>query len=119
MNLDEPSRVIGTITFAGRRFEVCVLATGLAALTEGLTHHDGLIVAVDRQGPLIVLRFGEFLRHCRFREVGKAARSKPSRPVSASTKNGKAEKRKQTGLGATSGHLEESRCERGTDGTSR
>ena len=62
MTRGKPSRGIGTITLAGRRLEVRVLTTGLAELAECLIHHDGLILTVPGQDPLVLLRLGNWLR---------------------------------------------------------
>ena len=56
MILDKSSRVIGTITFAGRKFEMRILATSLAALNSGpspclaLVYVRRRLMCADREG---------------------------------------------------------------------
>ncbi len=57
---------VGDLVLAGRRFEI--RARGVNALHRWLGDQFGLILAADREEPLIVLRLGDFLRACRFRE---------------------------------------------------
>jgi hypothetical protein len=90
----EPSRVIGTITVAGRRFELHVLATGLTALTQCLTHHNGVILTAPGQVPLVVLRLGDLLRDSFVHGVQQGG-SKTSQRVSASVDP------EQPGIGTT------------------
>ena len=82
----------GEILIGSRRFDVKAHARGLRELYRWLDQsHFGVIVAADRAEPLVVLRLGDFLRQCAFREPAQEGRSKPSNSVSgASTASGPA-----------------------------
>jgi hypothetical protein len=60
----------GDLVLAGRRFEVKARARGFRRLYGWLKGRFGLVVAADREEPLVVIRLGDFLRACRFREPG-------------------------------------------------
>ena len=54
------------LIFAGRHFKVKARAKGFRRLHRRLENYFGLVLSADRHEPLIVLRLGNFLRHCRF-----------------------------------------------------
>lgn len=56
------------LVLGGRRFAIKAGARGVDALYRWLGDGFGLVVAADREEPLLVLRLGDFLRACRFRE---------------------------------------------------
>jgi hypothetical protein len=58
----------GELVLAGRRFAINVDWRSLTTLQRRLGDRFGLVVAADCDQPLVVLRFGDFLRSCRFRE---------------------------------------------------
>jgi hypothetical protein len=47
-------------------------ARGFRRFNWRLGDHFGLVLAADRQESLLVLRFGDFLRSCRFRDLAKS-----------------------------------------------
>ena len=67
----------GDLMLAGRRFEVTARAAGFRRLYRWLGPHFGLIVPADRKEPLVVLRLGDLLRRCAFRERALDPRPKP------------------------------------------
>ena len=58
----------GDLIIGSRTFEVKARAAGFRRLYGWLGPHFGLIVAADREEPLVVLRLGDFLRQCSFRD---------------------------------------------------
>jgi hypothetical protein len=58
----------GELVLAGRRFAIKVDWGTLTTLQRRLGDRFGLVVAADCDQPLVVLRLGDFLRSCRFRE---------------------------------------------------
>jgi len=68
----------GDLMLAGRTFEVKTRARGFRRLYRWLDErYFGLVIAEDRQEPLVVLRLADFLRDCTFRERVGRDRSKP------------------------------------------
>lgn len=51
----------------GRRFAIKARAGGVDAFYWWLGDRFGIVVATDREDPLVVLRLGDFLRELRFR----------------------------------------------------
>lgn len=49
-------------------FKVIARAQGCRQIYRWLQGYFGLVVAVDRREPLVVIRLGDFLRGCQFRE---------------------------------------------------
>jgi hypothetical protein len=66
----------GSLMMAGRTFEVKARGKGFRKLYRRLEGHFGLVLAADRREPLLVMRLGDFLRSCRFRDVPNLAGSK-------------------------------------------
>jgi hypothetical protein len=54
---------------AGRSFEVKARARGVGRLYRWLDGHFGLVLAADSREPLLVVRLGDFLRACRWRDA--------------------------------------------------
>ena len=76
--------VIGSLSFG-----VQARAVGFRQLYRWLAErHFGLIVVADRHEPLLVIRFGNFLRKCSFRESTQTPRPKMSQRVSDASKDG-------------------------------
>jgi hypothetical protein len=71
----------GDLVLGGRRFVFKVDSSALTALHRRLGDGFGLVVAADRRQPLVVLRFGDFLRACRFR--GPAGTAGPQSAVTS------------------------------------
>jgi hypothetical protein len=87
----EPAPAWGAdIVLAGRRFEVKAQTHRLGQLYAWLGAHFGLVVMVDREEPLVVLRLGDFLRNCRFREPSELGRPKTSGRVSGGSSRDRA-----------------------------
>lgn len=66
-----PSRAVaqsGTLRLAGRLLMMKARVKGFRRLSRWLKGRDGLILSADQAEPLLVLRLGDFLRHCRFRD---------------------------------------------------
>lgn len=62
----------GDLILAGRSFEVKARANGFRQAYRWLEGHFGLVLSADRCEPLIVLRLGDFLKHCQFRDSSQA-----------------------------------------------
>jgi hypothetical protein len=58
----------GDIVLGGRHFEVKARVHGFRQLYGWIRPHFGVVVAADREEPLLVLRLGDFLRECTFRD---------------------------------------------------
>ncbi len=63
----------GDLILAGRQLEVKARAKGFRRLYSWLEGHFGLVLSSDRCEPLIVLRLGDFLKHCQFRDTSQIA----------------------------------------------
>ena len=67
----------GDLVIAARTFEVKARARGFRQLYRWLgERHFGVVIAADREEPLLVIRLGDFLRHCAFREPAQEGRPK-------------------------------------------
>ena len=74
-----PSRLDGDLAIGSRTFEIKARARGCRHLYRWLgARHFGVIVTADREEPLLVLRLGDFLRQCAFRDGAEPARPKLS-----------------------------------------
>jgi len=80
----------GDLMLAGRRFEVKARAAGFRRLYRWLGPHFGLVVAADRAEPLVVIRLGDFLRHCAFRDRVPVPRQKCPAGISGRPEAGEA-----------------------------
>ena len=81
----------GDLVIGARTFEVKARAAGFRQLYRWLgDRHFGLIVTADRQEPLLVLRLGDFLRQCAFREPSQNQRPKSPDAVSDTQTPGRA-----------------------------
>jgi len=72
----------GPVHIAGRSFEVKARVPGVVRLYRWLDGHFGLVLAADRREPLLVVRLGDFLRACRWRDAAQSPGPEPSRRVS-------------------------------------
>ncbi len=58
----------GDLMIGGRRFEVKTWGKGFRRLYRGLEDRFGLVLSANQKEPVVVMRLGDFLRSCRFRE---------------------------------------------------
>ena len=56
------------LVMAGRSFVVRARAGGFRQFYRSLKGHFGLVLSANRREPLVVMRLGDFLRHCQFRD---------------------------------------------------
>ncbi len=68
----------GDLMLAGRSFEVKARGKGFRRFYRWMEGRFGLFLAADRKEPLLVLRLGDFLRACRFRDSSENDGSKMS-----------------------------------------
>jgi hypothetical protein len=61
------------LQLGGRRFVVTIESKGLDVVHRRLGDRFGLVVTSGRDQPLVVLRLGDFLRTCRFRDPVKTS----------------------------------------------
>ncbi len=66
----------GDLMMAGRSFQVKARVRKFSHLYDCLEGRFGLVLSADRSEPLLVMRLGDFLRSCRFREVPDCTGSK-------------------------------------------
>lgn len=78
-----PSHGSGDLRLAGRAFVVETRTKWGDQMGRQLGNHFGLVVATARQEPLLVMRFADFLRQCRFRDPVEGDGPKTSPEVSA------------------------------------
>jgi hypothetical protein len=66
----------GDLILAGRVFEVKGRGRGFRQLYRWLEDRFGLVMSADRREPLLVMRLGDFLRSCQFRDGSDPAGAK-------------------------------------------